>query len=52
VSRGGKRLAALGIAASWLVSLWLAGPSVPVLALGIALGGLLGWLWLRPEPEA
>lgn len=51
VSRRGKRLAALGIAASWLVSLWVAGPSPIVLALAIGLGGLLGWLWLRPEPE-
>lgn len=52
VSRRGKRLAAIGMAASVAISLWFYGPTVPVLAVAAGLVGLATWLWTRPEPRA
>ncbi|MCE2873466.1 MAG: YbaN family protein [Xanthomonadales bacterium] len=51
VSRRGKRLAAIGMAASVAISLWLFGPTVPVLGVAAGLAGLATWLWTRPEPR-
>ena len=51
VSRRGKRLAAAGMAASVAVSLWLVGPTLPVLLVAAGLTGLATWLWRRPEPR-
>jgi hypothetical protein len=51
VSRRGKWLAAIGMAASVAISLWLFGPTVPVLAVAAGLAGLATWLWTRPEPR-
>jgi len=51
VSKRGKRLAAVGMAASVAVSLWFYGPTVPVLAVAAGLVGLATWLWTRPEPR-
>jgi len=52
VSRRGKRLAAIGMAASVAISLWFFGPTVPVMAVAAGLAGLATWLWTRPEPRA
>lgn len=51
VSKRGKRLAALGMAASVAISLWIFGPTTPVLAVAAGLAGLATWLWTRPEPR-
>ena len=51
VSRRGKRLAAIGMTASVAISLWLFGPTVPVLGVAAGLAGLATWLWTRPEPR-
>jgi uncharacterized membrane protein YbaN (DUF454 family) len=51
VSRRGKRLAAAGMAASVALSLWLFGPTLPVVAVAVGLAGLATWLWWRPEPR-
>lgn len=51
VSRRGKWLAAIGMAASVAISLWLFGPTVPVIAVALGLAGLATWLWTRPEPR-
>lgn len=51
VSRRGKRLAAGGMAASVALSLWLIGPTTPVLGVAVGLAALATWLWRRPEPR-
>ncbi len=51
VSKRGKRLAAIGMAASVAISLWVYGPTVPVIAVAVGLAGLATWLWTRPEPR-
>ena len=51
VSRRGKWLAAIGMAASVAISLWLFGPTVPVLGVAAGLAGLATWLLTRPEPR-
>ncbi len=50
VSRRGKRLAALGMAASFLATLAIVGPGVPVAIVGVTLAAVGTWLWRRPEP--
>jgi uncharacterized membrane protein YbaN (DUF454 family) len=50
VSRRGKRMAALGIATSWVLSAVSFGVTPAVWAVGFGLAALLAWLWGRPEP--
>ncbi len=51
VSRRGKRFAVIGMAASFLVTLLVVGPGVPVAVAGVALAAVGTWLWGRPEPR-
>lgn len=51
VSHRGKRLAAAGMATSVAISLWLFGPTTPVLLVAAGLAALATWLWRRPEPR-
>ena len=39
------------MAASVAISLWLFGPTLPVVSVALGLAGLATWLWRRPEPR-
>ncbi len=52
ITRRGKRLAVMGMALSFSVTLALAGVRPVTLAVGIGLAVLAAWLWSRPEPDA
>lgn len=51
VSRNGKRLAALGMTLSWVLSLYFFGLNLWLIGVGILLAGISIWLWRRPEPR-
>lgn len=51
VSRRGKRLAALGMAISWIILVFWRDFSPWSISTGILLAGIAFWLWRRPEPR-
>ena len=51
ITRRGKRMAVMGMAFSFSVTLALAGVRPVTLAVGIGLAVLAAWLWSRPEPD-
>jgi hypothetical protein len=52
VSRRAKRLALSAMAVSFVLTLVMVGPGIPVAVVGIVLAAVGTWLWRRPEPEA